>query len=271
LYEIAKKLPYELNKEEFERKYDLLKQNLTINQLDYFEKLYNKKTLWSRAYNKEDSFNAHCTGMVENINRQLKEHVSIKCSLVEYIYRAIHFTIKFNKEDNITKEELLQYNVYYDLVKSSPYLLRTQNLLSEFSLKKLVINMMKSMSWVPDSEDIFLLKRADNQDIQIKLTEQLDLLVCSCGFFVAMQFPCEHILRILTQKRKEEDVIKYFNQRWFKSGEPRSSDELLNELDRLIKENRKPDPSQNEEVKGEIEEEKLEQNPFENEESEDTL
>ena len=38
-----------------------------------------------------------------------------------------------------------------------------------------------------------------------------------------------------------------------------------------LKENRKPDPNQNEEVKGEIEEEKLEQNPFENEESEDTL
>ena len=68
---------------------------------------------------------------------------------------------------------------------------------------------MKSMSRVPDSEDIFLLKRVDNQDILIKLTEQLDLLICSYGFFVAMQFPCEHILRILTQKRKEEEVIKY--------------------------------------------------------------
>ena len=102
----------------------------------------------ARAYNKEDSFTMYCTGMVENIHKQLKNHVSLKCSLVEYIYRAIHFAQNLNKQDEITNEELLQFNVYFNLVKSSPFLLQTQNLLSDFSVKKLVINMMKGMNWV---------------------------------------------------------------------------------------------------------------------------
>ena len=71
--------------------------------------------LWARAYNKEDSFNMHCTGMVENINKQLKNHVSLKCSLVECIYRAIHFAQNLNKQDEITNEELLQFNFYFSL------------------------------------------------------------------------------------------------------------------------------------------------------------
>ena len=42
LYEIAKKLPYKLRREEFERKFLALKQNLGKIQLDYFNKLYHK-------------------------------------------------------------------------------------------------------------------------------------------------------------------------------------------------------------------------------------
>ena len=108
------------------------------------------------------------------------------------------------------------------------------------------------------------MKKADGQDIQIKLAERMSLLVCSCGFFVAMQMPCEHILRILTQKRKEEEVIKYYNQRWLKLEEIRTSDELLEELDCLIEENEKLDHRQKEDVKNVVKEENSEENLLEN-------
>ena len=128
IYDLAINLPYVLNVTEFERRYELIKQNLSDNQKEYFEKLYSKKNDWSRAYNKQDSLDSHCTGIVENINKQLKEHVGLKCTLVEYLYRSAIFTSKFNHYDELPREETLQFNSYYNLVKSSVFVLSTKRL-----------------------------------------------------------------------------------------------------------------------------------------------
>ena len=87
-FEIAKNLPYILSVQELERIYQVLLENLSDNQKGYFKKLYEKKQYWSRAYNKENSLDSHCTGLVENINKHLKHHVSLKLSniFIELFY-----------------------------------------------------------------------------------------------------------------------------------------------------------------------------------------
>ena len=128
--------------------------------------------LWSRAYNKEESLDAHCTGIVENINSQLKEHVGLKCSLVEYLYQTIHFSSQFNKDNTITADEKLQFNMYYDLVKSSLFLIHTKEHLSNFGITKLVINMMKSMNYIPTSQNLYTLIKADDPNVKYTLIKK---------------------------------------------------------------------------------------------------
>jgi len=152
------------------------------------------------AYNKEESLDAHCIGIVENINRQLKEHGGLKCSLAEYLFRTIHFSSQFNKD-----------NMYYDLVKSNPFLIHTKEHLSNFGITKLVINMMKSMNYIPTSQNLYTLIKADDPNVKYTLIKKGTTLECPCSFILMMKMSCEHILRILTQERKESDVLNYFS------------------------------------------------------------
>jgi len=51
-----------------------------------------------------------------------------------------------------------------------------------------------------------------------------------------MKMPYEHNLRILTQERKEFGVLNYFSQRWLKPSQEDPSDEVTEELNKLIQE-----------------------------------
>jgi len=133
----------------------LLEKNLPENQLSYFQRLYEKKLLWRRAFNKENSLDQHCTGVVENINRQLKEHVGLKCSLTEYLYRTINFSGSFNDKSLIDSKEKLQFDTYFSHLLYNPYVTIVRDTISHYTLRKLVLNIMKSMSWTSDKK-IFL-------------------------------------------------------------------------------------------------------------------
>ena len=147
LYEIAKNLPYQLSVQELERLYDLLLQNLTENQKRYFQNLYDRRHYWSRAYNKANSLDSHCTGMVENINKHLKSHVSLKCSLVEYLYRVILFSNEFNNHNTLPVDEEASFETRYSLLQHNPFVINTKDQVSKFALKKIVICCIKSISW----------------------------------------------------------------------------------------------------------------------------
>jgi len=125
----------------------LVEEKLSETQKKYFDKLYEKKSLWARCYNKEQSLNSHCTGLVENINKHLKQHVGLKCTLVEYLYRTLRFTTEFNQSEAFSNEDLLTYNAYYNTLKSSPFILESQTMMSEFALKSLMLTLIKSLSW----------------------------------------------------------------------------------------------------------------------------
>jgi len=140
-----------------------------------------RKDLWARAFNKEDSLNSHCTGMVEGINRLHKAHVGLKCGLIEYLYRTILFSSEFNNKDGISADDLLQYNAYFGLMKGSTYVIEVSDCVTSFALQIIVINMIKNLSWKPtdDKEAVF---RADNQKIIFAFNKEDDLLICSCNY-----------------------------------------------------------------------------------------
>ena len=239
IYNLAVNLPYILNSNEVERIYGLLIANLSANAKLYFEKLYQRKNLWCRAYNKDNSLEMHCTSIVENINRHIKIHVGLKCTLVEYLYRVIKFTTEFNDHEAFSKEEFLQYSAYFNIVKGSPFVLATQKYLSDFALKKLMISMMKSMTWIPSGENELEVVKAENSQIKYLIVRENEKLSCPCGFSRAMSMPCEHILRVLTQEGKEMDILEYFSQRWYEKVQIRTSDGVLKELDNFIKEEKR--------------------------------
>jgi len=237
IYEIAINLPYILNEKEFNRRYELLLTNVVLSpsQLKYFQKMQDKKERWAFAFNKENSLGSHCTGMVENINRLHKAHVGLKCGLSEYLYRTILFSTEFNNKNEISPEDLLQYNTYFSLMKGSSYVLLISDHVTSFALKTIVINMMKSFSWKPfdDKDGVF---KADKNHIKFIFTETDSLLLCSCNYQKVMKLPCEHILRILTEKKKEESILDYIGQRWRSEIQFQKEDEVLEELKILIEE-----------------------------------
>ena len=57
-------------------------------------------------------------------------------------------------------------------------------------------------------------------------------LMTPCDFISMKKMPCKHILRSLTQERKEPDGLNYFNQRWLKVSQEDPSDEVIEELNK---------------------------------------
>jgi len=169
-----------MSKNEFERRFDLLIPKFSQTQLNYFEKMRNKKEYWARAYNKEDSLEQHCTGMVENINKLHKNHVSSKCGLAEYLYRTIKFSEEFNNKNEITSDELLQVNKYYSYFKTTPLVMNSFSYITEFALMRLVINILKSMSCkvIPNTGEVV---NTAQPDWKFTLSNDSPKL-CSCGF-----------------------------------------------------------------------------------------
>ena len=88
-----------MNKAEFERQFEFLLSKLQQPQVEYFQKMQNKKQYWAKGYNIDESLGSHCTGMVECINRLHKAHVSLKCGLPEYLFRTIRFSEEFNNKN----------------------------------------------------------------------------------------------------------------------------------------------------------------------------
>ena len=148
LYNLAINLPHEGNKGNFERHYSLLLNNLQNNTKNYFEKLYSKKEQWCKAFKKDDSLETYSTGIVENVNKLLKEHVNSQCSLNEYLFRMLKFTNNLNNNNGISAEEALQHNSYYSHLASSVFILSIKNHVTEFALMRTVICMMKSFAWI---------------------------------------------------------------------------------------------------------------------------
>lgn len=241
-------LPYVLSESEFNRRYDLLLSNLSSKQLIYFEKMRERKNYWARAFNKEDSLGSHCTGMVENINRLHKAHVGLKCGLTEYLYRTIMFSGEFNNKNGISGDDILQFNAYFDLVKGSSYVLRTKDHITSFALQTIVINMIKSFSWKP-SENGMSVYKADNSYIQYGMTQEENIFFCSCGYQKILKLPCEHILRVLTEQKKEDDILAYIDMRWRETISFAEKDEVLEELIKMIDEGKHKGNSQNSQLK----------------------
>ena len=95
---------------------------------------------------------------------------------------------------------------------------------------------MKSMTWIPSTNNLLEVIKAENQTIKYALTKEDDRYSCPCGFYKAMGMPCEHVLRILTQEGRETKVLAYYSQRWYKEIEIniRSSDNVLQALDDFV-------------------------------------
>lgn len=214
--------------------YTLLIENLKSKTKTYFQKLYEKRTLWAFAFNKEDSLNSHCTGLVENINKQLKMHIGIKSSLAEYFYRVIKFTSQVNNHDVHSAEDLKNFNNNYALVKSTSFVQLAKEYISEFALIKLVLNTIKTLSWKFNPEDPLELINVSNPEFKYTLDKKEEKWNCSCGFFKAMLMPCEHILKILTHEGIETEILDYFDVRWLKSLHIEVDDMVLKELERMI-------------------------------------
>jgi len=247
VYDLTKNLPYMLNVEEFERIYKLLLENVSETQKTYFKKLYERKELWARCLNKENSLGEHCTSLVENVNKLLKKHVGLKTSLVEYLYRTIQFTAKLNEKEEFTSEELLTYNSNYDYFRNNPFILNSANKLSQYAMKRLVINLIKSLSWITPEGKPFEVHRADNTNYKYIITKNRQgMLECGCSAFLGWGFPCEHLLRVLSEQKQEKFILKYFDQRWFLTEDAVAKDEIAEYLKILIEEEKKkPKSSQN--------------------------
>jgi len=260
LYEIAKNLPYIISTEELDRLFTLLLENLSGNQKIYFENLYERKHYWSRAYNKLNSLDSHCTGIVENINKHLKQHVGLKCSLVEYFYRVILFTTEFNNHDTLSIEETISYETYKNLFQHSHFFVNAKPYVSEYALKKLVVNGIKSMSWTIDPRKPLEMSKGDNIEIKYTLfQDENNLLSCPCTSFLSLGLPCEHILKALTHQQKESQILQYVNQRWF-SSEEGNVDPVSKEIKDMIEIEKKFIPGNlNEEEEKEKEEEEKSQ------------
>jgi len=233
LYSIALNLPHQSNKQEFEMQYKLLLKNIEGNTKDYFKALYAKKEQWCRAFKKEDSLETYSTGIIENVNKLLKEHVTSQCSLNEYLYRMLKFTSDFNNKDGLPAEELLQYNSYYTHIGSSAFLIQVKEKITDFALVRTVISMIRSFSWVTTGKPLELC-RADDKQKKIVLDERNGIFHCCCGFFSALKIPCEHILRFLSEKKKEADVMNYYSPRWSNKLKLSKDDALLEYLESLI-------------------------------------
>jgi len=217
----------------------LLENNLKSSTKEYFQKLHLKCTLWAIAYNKEESLNSHCTGLVENVNKQLKMHIGIKCTLTEYLYRVIKFTSQINNQEASYAEDLKHFNNHYALLKSTPFVQLGSEYVSQFALVKLVLNTVKTLSWKINAENPFELIKVDNPDYKYIIEKKEEKYHCQCGFFKAMLMPCEHILKILTYEDNEKEVLDYFDVRWLKNINVEADDEVLKELERLINEEKK--------------------------------
>jgi len=49
-----------------------------------------------------------------------------------------------------------------------------------------------------------------------------------------MKLPCEHILRILTEIQKEEEILAYIDTRWRIGVQYEQKDEVLKEINKII-------------------------------------
>ena len=174
--------------------------------------MFDKKEYWALAFNRENSLGSHCTGLVENINKLHKQHVGLKCGLSEYLYRTIKFSAEFSNKDDISSEELLQFNTYYSLMKCTPDMIAIQDELSSFAVKRLFITVLKSMSWKRIYARIV---RMDNTNFGFTITRTREnLLDCECQIQWELKLPCEHILTVLSEARREEDILDYIGERW---------------------------------------------------------
>ena len=102
------------------------------------------------------------------------------------------------------------------------------------------------MTWIPSTNNLLEVIKAENQAIKYALTKEDDRYSCPCGFYKVMGMPCEHVLRILTQEGRETNVLAYYCQRRYKEINIRSSDNVLQALDDYI-EKEKQGKNQNEE------------------------
>jgi len=235
MYDVAINLPYIFSQREFIRQYELLLKSLSGPQLTYFEKMLQKKHYWARAFNLENSLGAHCTGMVEGINRLHKCHVSLRCGLLEYLYRTINFIAEFNNKNGISPDELIQYNTYYGLIKGSPFIIKVKDQITDFALQKLAINVIRSMSWKSKDNKSCVFK-IETPNLKFLINKENELLSCSCNFQNIFKLPCEHILRILTEEEKEDLVLDYIDKRWRKDLVISTIDYISEELRKMIEE-----------------------------------
>lgn len=227
-------MPYVSSIEELDRLYNLLSQNLTGNQKKYFSKLYDRRQLWSWAHNKQNSLGADCTGLVENINKLLKQHVSLKSSLVEYLYRTILFTSKLNEKDSFSKEDIDSLSSFSNHLQGSPCVIQIKDKLSEYAVKTLILSLIKSMCWSGSSTRPFEIISTKNNEHKYTLKKtQNGLLECPCTAFLSTGLPCVHVLRLLTEQKKEKDVLKYVSHRWYKQ-DIIPSDNIVKDLELLL-------------------------------------
>lgn len=243
-------MPHEANKIKFEKNYALLLANVTGTTKTYFESLYSKKEQWCKAFKKENSLETYSTGIVENVNKLLKEHVNSQCTLNDYLYRMLKFTSNLNNNNGMGAEEVLQYNSYYNHLSSSAFLINVKSHITEFALMRTVLCMMKSFNWVTTKTHLEL-QRADNHNIRINLKRIDNKLDCKCGFYLSLHIPCEHILKFLTEFKQEEQIMQYYDSRWHNINLI-NDDSLIDYLEKIIQDERKNTEENNRQRKDEI-------------------
>jgi len=101
-------------------------------------------------------------------------------------------------------EEVMSYESYKNLFHHSPLFVHAKSHVSEYALKKLVINGIKSMSWRINPWKPLEMRRGDNIEIKYTLVQdENNLTNCLCTSFLSLGLPCEHSLKLLCISKKK--------------------------------------------------------------------
>jgi len=107
-------------------------------------------------------------------------------------------------------------------------------------------NILKSLSWKISSGGPDVVISSEASEVVHAVDEELKFLVsnhspkkCSCGFQLIMKLSCEHVLRVLTEENRENEILDYISCPWMNTISIRNSDRILEELTSIIETERK--------------------------------
>jgi len=212
-------LPYVECSEEFEAKYDEIKQILISKKFNrsvaYLEKMYNIKQKWAEAFLIQDfTGGTHTTSRAESMNALLKKYCSSKSEMSDFIEFLEGFEKKFISEEiNNPKETLDQYGshpIILELKKSLSSLIFSKHF-DQFVLgHNYLCQYQKTENDCVHHQVINIYAKKKSRLVRI----QNNFYQCKCSTFIRHGIICRHIfaLMMMFQDKNLEKVL--IHKRW---------------------------------------------------------